>query len=229
MELTNSAYNYTGVMSQFDNNVIAGLIMETGAPIVKKEKGNKVPTHITVEKLEMNHLLSALAQSRDTDTFSQLFSHFAPRLKSMLMGSGTDPETAEEVAQEAMISVWRKCEMYDPSKASASTWIFTIARNLRIDRFRKEKRPEFDPNDPSLVPAAEPMADEQLAISDRKAVVQGALKELPEEQREVVTLSFVAGLSHQEIADRLDMPLRTVKSRLRLSFEKLRTSLGSQV
>jgi len=188
-----------------------------------------VPTNSPSEKTDMNIMLSGLAENRDKEVFSQLFTHFAPRLKSMLMGTGTDPETAEEVAQEAMISVWRKCGMYDPKKASASTWIFTIARNLRIDRFRKEKRPEFDPNDPSLVPEAEPMADDQLSMNDRQALVKAALQELPGEQREVVTLSFVESLSHQEIADRLNLPLGTVKSRLRLSFEKLRTSLRSQI
>ena len=225
----NSAYFITGVTSQIDNNVIAGLMLGTGAPEAKREKVKRVPTNSPSEKTDMNIMLSGLAENRDKEVFSQLFTHFAPRLKSMLMGTGTDPETAEEVAQEAMISVWRKCGMYDPKKASASTWIFTIARNLRIDRFRKEKRPEFDPNDPSLVPEAEPMADDQLSMNDRQALVKAALQELPGEQREVVTLSFVESLSHQEIADRLNLPLGTVKSRLRLSFEKLRTSLRSQI
>ena len=229
METINAAYFNAEVISDTNNNVIVGLVAGARESAEKKEKVKRVPKLLSIEKTEMNRLLAVLAENRDKEIFSQLFSHFAPRLKSMLMGTGTDPETAEEVAQEAMISVWRKCEMYDPNKASASTWIFTIARNLRIDRFRKEKRPEFDPNDPSLVPAAEPMADDQLEANDRRAVVKGAVKELPEEQREVVALSFVAGLSHQEIADQLNLPLGTVKSRLRLSFEKLRTSLRSQL
>jgi RNA polymerase sigma-70 factor (ECF subfamily) len=229
MEQTNSINVVKGEIGQSGNNFIAGLIIGTGKPAALNERFNRVSTNRFPEKTDMNLLLARLARNRDKEVFAQLFSHFAPRLKSMLMGTGTDPETAEEVAQEAMISVWRKCEMYDVSKASASTWIFTIARNLRIDRFRKEKRPEFDPNDPSLVPEAEPMADEQLSMNDRQAVVRAALKELPSEQREVVSLSFVESLSHQEIADRLNLPLGTVKSRLRLSFEKLRTSLRSQI
>ena len=106
----------------------------------------------------------------------------------------TDPETAEEVAQEAMISVWRKCEMYDASKSAASTWIFTIARNLRIDRFRKEKRPQLDPNDPSLLPEEETPADEQLDIDDRQVVIRNAVNGLPDGQREVVALSFIIRL-----------------------------------
>jgi RNA polymerase sigma-70 factor (ECF subfamily) len=178
---------------------------------------------------EMNLLLVEIASSRDKDAFASLFEHFAPRLKSMLLGLGTDADTAEEIAQEAMLSVWRKAEMYDPEKASASTWIFTIARNLRIDRFRNEKRPELDPNDPSLVPKAEVMADEQLSAKDQQIQVRAALAELPDNQRDVVSLSFVEGLSHQEIADHLELPLGTVKSRLRLSFEKLRTILRSEI
>jgi RNA polymerase sigma-70 factor (ECF subfamily) len=194
-----------------------------------RKKRNRSVTDIASQKVNFNNLLVELASSRDKEVFSELFSYFAPRLKSMLMGTGTDPETAEEVAQEAMISVWRKCEMYDPKKASASTWIFTIARNLRIDRFRSEKRPEFDANDPSLMPEAEPLADDQLIVSDRQAVVKNAIALLPDDQKAVISLSFVEGLSHQEISDRLNLPLGTVKSRLRLSFEKLRTSLRSQI
>ena len=216
-------------LGQKDNNVISELLMGSTRVQNNRKKRNRSVTDIASHKVNFNNLLVELASSRDKEVFSELFSYFAPRLKSMLMGTGTDPETAEEVAQEAMISVWRKCEMYDPKKASASTWIFTIARNLRIDRFRSERRPEFDANDPSLMPEAEPLADDQLIVSDRQAVVKNAIALLPNDQKAVISLSFVEGLSHQEISDRLNLPLGTVKSRLRLSFEKLRTSLRSQI
>ena len=216
-------------LGQKDNNVISELLLDSTRVQNNRKKRNRSVTDIASQKVNFNNLLVELASSRDKEVFSELFSYFAPRLKSMLMGTGTDPETAEEVAQEAMISVWRKCEMYDPKKASASTWIFTIARNLRIDRFRSEKRPEFDSNDPSLMPEAEPLADDQLIVSDRQAVVKNAIALLPNDQKAVISLSFVEGLSHQEISDRLNLPLGTVKSRLRLSFEKLRTSLRSQI
>jgi RNA polymerase sigma-70 factor (ECF subfamily) len=216
-------------LGQKDNNVISELLLDSTRVQNNRKKRNRSVTDIASQKVNFNKLLVELASSRDKQVFSELFSYFAPRLKSMLMGTGTDPETAEEVAQEAMISVWRKCEMYDPKKASASTWIFTIARNLRIDRFRSERRPEFDANDPSLMPEAEPLAEDQLIVSDRQAVVKNAIALLPEDQKTVISLSFVEGLSHQEISDRLNLPLGTVKSRLRLSFEKLRTSLRSQI
>ena len=216
-------------LGQKYNNVISKLLVGNARVQNNRKKRNRSVTDIASQKVNFNNLLVELASSRDKEAFSELFSYFAPRLKSMLMGTGTDPETAEEVAQETMISVWRKCEMYDPKKASASTWIFTIARNLRIDRFRSEKRPEFDANDPSLMPEAEPLADDQLIVSDRQAVVKNAIALLPNDQKAVISLSFVEGLSHQEISDRLNLPLGTVKSRLRLSFEKLRTSLRSQI
>jgi RNA polymerase sigma factor (sigma-70 family) len=178
---------------------------------------------------EMSQLIVQIALSKDKAAFATLFEYFAPRLKSMLIGSGTDTATAEELAQEAMLSVWRKADRFDPAKASASTWIFTIARNLRIDRFRSERRHELDPKDPTLIPENEVPADDQLSLKDRQVVVRKALSDLPDDQRNVVQLSFIEGLSHQEISDRLELPLGTVKSRLRLSFEKLKTQLRSEI
>jgi RNA polymerase sigma-70 factor (ECF subfamily) len=197
--------------------------------INEKNKNVRSGVDVMLEPPDMNKLLAELALTRDKENFSVLFGYFAPRLKSMLLGLGSNAETAEELAQEAMLSVWRKCDMYDPSKAAASTWIFAIARNLRIDRFRKEKRPEFDPHDPALIPDPELMADDQLAITERQNIVKNALAELPSEQREVVKLSFLEGLSHQEIANKLQLPLGTVKSRVRLSFKKLKTKLRNQL
>ena len=175
--------------------------------------------------LDHEKLLQKIAKSGDKDAFASLFNHFAPRLKSMMLQKGTDPNTAEELAQEAMLTVWRKSGLFDPSKASASTWIYTIARNLRIDRFRKESRPELDPNDPALIPEQEIAADEKISLRQRTENVRNSMATLPDNQREVVYLSFVEGLTHQEIADKAGIPLGTVKSRLRLSFEKLRPIL----
>ena len=139
-----------------------------------------------------------------------------------MMKYGSDGDVAEELAQETMISVWRKSHTFDRSKASASTWIFTIARNLRIDRFRSENRPELDPTDPALVPEPEVPADERIDLKNRQKVIRQCLSNLPTVQREVTELSFIGGLTHQEISEKLGIPLGTVKSRLRLSFEKLR-------
>jgi len=168
----------------------------------------------------------SIAQKSDRAAFERLFRHFAPRVKSYLMRLGTEPTMAEEVMQEAMAQVWRKASLFDPSKASAATWIFTIARNQRIDSFRREKRPEIDPNDPALVPDDEPSPDHSISQRRMSAQMRGAIAELPTEQRDVLMLSFYTDIAHAEIADRLGIPLGTVKSRLRLAFRRLRVAMA---
>ena len=195
--------------------------------LIPVEKIQQKQAEHAISQNDPNSLVERIGKSRDKSAFSILFRQIAPKLKSLMLRLGTDASTAEELVQETMLSVWRKGHTFDSSKASASTWIFTIARNLRIDRFRSESRPEFDPNDPALVPEPELRADEQLEQKYRQKYVRKCLDELPLDQREVVQLSFMQGLSHQEIADKLDIPLGTVKSRLRLSFGKLRTMMGN--
>jgi RNA polymerase sigma-70 factor (ECF subfamily) len=171
-------------------------------------------------------LLLRVATHQDRDAFSRLFESIAPRIKAYMIKSGADPLTAEEIAQETFIVIWRKAAQFDRQKSTAITWIFAIARNLRIDKIRKERRPALDPNDPMLVPdePRSPLAEmEEVAVVNR---VTAAIADLPDEQREAISLSFIEGLSHGQISERLGVPLGTVKSRLRLSFEKLRLSLG---
>jgi RNA polymerase sigma-70 factor (ECF subfamily) len=133
---------------------------------------------------------------------------------------------AEDLAQEAMLTVWRKANQFDPGKAAAATWAFTIARNLRIDALRREKRPEIDTDDPALVPDDAPLVDDQMARAQEDARVREALTSLPREQVEVVEMSFFADKPHSVIASELGLPLGTVKSRLRLAMARLRTALG---
>jgi len=173
-----------------------------------------------------NDFLMRVAAQQDREAFAQLFKSIAPRIKAYMMKLGASPETAEEIAQETLITVWRKSVQFDRHKSSAATWIFTIARNLRIDRLRKENRPALDSNEPLLVPDGprSPLAEiEESTVVDR---VTAAIGDLPLDQQEAVRLSFIEGLSHGEISERLNVPLGTIKSRLRLSFEKLRLSLG---
>jgi RNA polymerase sigma-70 factor (ECF subfamily) len=173
-----------------------------------------------------NDLLMRVAEKQDCEAFAQLFKSIAPRIKAYMMKLGARPDAAEEIAQETLIAVWRKSTQFDRQKSSAVTWIFTIARNLRIDRLRKENRPALDPNEPLLVPdiPRSPLAEfEESTLVDR---VTAAIEKLPPDQQEAVRLSFIEGLSHGEISKRLNVPLGTVKSRLRLAFEKLRFLLG---
>lgn len=174
-----------------------------------------------------NQLLIAVGTTRDRAAFEAVFRHFAPRVKAYLLRLGAGPATAEDLAQEAMLSVWRKAALFDPAKASAATWIFTIARNLRIDAIRRERRPEFDPNDPAFVPEAETQADAGLVRSDDEARLREAIGNLSPEQAQVVELSFFADKPHSLIAKELGLPLGTVKSRLRLAMSRIRGAVAA--
>ncbi|MEP5769256.1 sigma-70 family RNA polymerase sigma factor [Nisaea sp.] len=174
--------------------------------------------------LNMTHedQIEAIAETHDKVAFRQLFEHFAPRLKSYLLRLGADPAMAEDVAQEAMVMVWRKAASFDRRQAGASTWIFTIARNKRIDRLRRERRPELDPEDPGLVPAAEPAPDRSLQDIQARQHIASAMRALPDEQAELVRRAFFDDESHSRIAEESGLPLGTVKSRIRLALTRLR-------
>lgn len=171
-------------------------------------------------------LLVSIGASKDRAAFKELFRRFAGRIKAFLIKGGAAPDQAEEVVQDVMVTIWRKSGSFDPQKASAATWIFTIARNRRIDVIRRERRPEPDPQDPLYKPDAPDTPQQALARGDRDKQVREAMASLSEEQREIIRLSFFAGLAHGEIAEQLGIPLGTVKSRTRLAFNKLRTVLG---
>ncbi len=163
---------------------------------------------------------------QDRTAFRAIFDHFAPRLKAFLMGQGTNPQMAEEVVQETMVKIWRKADQFDPSRAAASTWIFTIARNMRIDHLRKFNRPEPDMNDPAFVPDPEPLATETISQSEDAAQLHAAMAELSEDQRAVLKLAYFEDRAHPEIAETLDIPLGTVKSRIRLALKNIRSTIG---
>ena len=174
----------------------------------------------------MKYLLLAVARDRQREAFKALFEHFAPRLKAFIQRQGTDPEMAEEVVQETMVSVWRKAEQFDPAKASVSTWIFTIARNARIDLLRKANRPEPDMNDPALAPDPGPEVQEVISREQGAARLKVAVAGLPAEQQEVLRLAFFQEKAHSKVAEELGIPLGTVKSRIRLAFKRIRSELG---
>lgn len=163
----------------------------------------------------------------DREAFALTFSKYAPRVKSYLLRLGAPSAQAEDLAQDAMVSVWRRAASFDPGRAKASTWIFVIARNSWIDRLRREKvelayREYVEP------PQAEEAPDDALARGDSETRIRAALETLSEEQRQVVRLSFFEDKPHSEIAQELALPLGTVKSRLRLAMMKLRAQWGEQ-
>ncbi len=167
----------------------------------------------------------AIANDRSRAAFALAFARFAPRVKSYLLKLGCKNEMAEELAQETLLTVWRKASYFDPGRASASTWIFTIARNLRIDALRRERHPDDLIDEPSLLPESETSPDEALSGAEREQRLRLALKTLPEQQAEVVRLSFFHDKAHAEISADLGLPLGTVKSRLRLAMVRLRAQL----
>ncbi len=183
----------------------------------------------TGSKTDFADLIEKIAETKDRDAFAALFAHFAPRLKGYLLRLGASAGQAEEVLQEALLTVWRKAHLFDRKKAAASTWIFTIARNRRIDILRKRKFPEIDAEDPSLVPDAPRAPDEEVIGARQGEAVRLALENLPEEQRELVRLAFYNGWSHSKIAEDTNLPLGTVKSRLRLAFSRLRNELEGRL
>lgn len=169
-----------------------------------------------------------IAEKQCRKAFTLLFEYYAPRLKSFLLRQGSDATHAEELAQEVMITVWRKAAQYDRRQASVSTWIFRIARNRRIDAFRRTKTLNAEADDPMLSPAELPHPEDEYEAREIEESVRGAMKTLPDDQVTLLKASFFDGLSHGEIAQRMNLPLGTVKSRIRLAFQKLRTRLSSE-
>jgi RNA polymerase sigma-70 factor, ECF subfamily len=170
-------------------------------------------------------LIGLVAANRDRQAFALLFKHFAPRLKAFHLRAGLPETAADELAQETMILLWRKAERFDPARAGAATWVFTITRNLRIDRARRQHAPaleELQEADPS------PSAEAQYLAAERSQRIHGALATLSTEQRRVIELSFFSETPHAAIATALQLPLGTVKSRIRLALARLRDALGTE-
>lgn len=180
------------------------------------------------DAVRWSRLIEAVANSRDRAAFTALFEHFAPRVKAFMLRSGASEASAEEVAQETLLSVWRKADLFDPASAGAAAWIFTIARNLRIDALRREQRGGLRDADSDLEQQVDdsPPPDSRLATAQYEQRVRAALAQLSDEQMRVVELSFFEEKAHADIADLLQIPLGTVKSRLRLAMARLRTLLG---
>lgn len=167
--------------------------------------------------------LCRIRDGRDQAAFINVFKHFGPRVKAFLMRTGMDAALAEECAQEVLVTVWNKAHLYDATRASPSTWIFTIARNKKIDVLRKQKRPE--PEDLPWGPEAEPDQADVIGLQQESDKLGRALRDLPEKQRELIEKAYFGDLSHSEIAAQTGLPLGTIKSRIRLALERLRHSM----
>jgi RNA polymerase sigma factor (sigma-70 family) len=170
----------------------------------------------------MEQLVAAVAARRDRSAFAELFAFFAPRLKAFMMRGGAGADVAEELAQEAMIQVWRRADSFDPARAAASTWIYTIARNKRIDRLRRERRPALSEEEYVSALGEPERGDDAAERSQVETRLVRSLETLPDEQALVVRMAFYEDKSHSDIAAELRLPLGTVKSRIRLALTRLR-------
>lgn len=190
---------------------------------------NEKPDRVASEAAGWAALIAAVAEHGDREAFEALFRHFAPRIKTFMRRSGANEQRADELAQEALMLVWSKAKLFDPDSAGAAAWIFTIARNLRIDALRRDKRTRTEDTgdiDPEFHVDEGPSPDAGIAAAETETRVRSALATLPEDQVRVIELSFFEEQAHAQIAETLGIPLGTVKSRLRLAMNRLRSLLG---
>lgn len=190
---------------------------------VRKARTKKVNPEASAKRMAWVVQVHAVRDNKDRKAFAELFGYFAPRVKSFLMKSGASPDLAEECTQEVMATLWNKAHMFDPTKASVSTWIFTIARNRKIDILRKQRRPE--PEDLTWGPEAEPDQADALGLQQETEQLGQALATLPAEQRQLIERAYFGELSHSQIAAETGLPLGTIKSRIRLALDRLRHAM----
>ena len=182
------------------------------------------PSSENIEKLK--DCLSRVANQRDKDAFSELFDHYVPLLRaySLVREPGSEL-VADELAQEVMIRVWLKAEKYNSQLANINTWIYTIARNCRIDYLRRNGRfvSDIDPTEIfNNIEDESPNPFEMTHQSRLEENIRSGLEKLPREQAEILTKVYLEGKSHQQTSAELKLPLGTVKSRVRLAVKKLK-------
>jgi RNA polymerase sigma factor (sigma-70 family) len=178
-------------------------------------------------KVEWADLIGRIAAHGDRDAFRLLYEHFAPRVKGLMLKAGASGEEAEEIAQDTLLAVWRKAVQFDPASAGAPAWIFTIARNLRIDAVRRSARTGVVVPEAELEYVADPAESQEAQIVKRNdsARIAIAISRLSNEQSAAIRMSFIEDRPHSEIAEALSIPLGTVKSRIRLAVNRLKDSL----
>ena len=204
--------------------------MKNQRAIVKKEQPNTPKVAILKSTEKRNDLWSTLlvevGSTQDRRAFAQLFEHFAPLLKSFAQASRQDgwfPGLAEDLVQEVMIKVWQKAGGYDPTKASATTLIYTVARNCRIDMLRRKSNTQHLPLENEDF-WHEPDEETPISLLRQKRSedkLQNSLSQLPREQDEILRKVYLEGKSHAEASNELGLPLGTVKSRVRLALQKM--------
>ena len=183
---------------------------------------NTVKKTSDVSENDLGNYLRDIGVNQDRIAFSNIFRYFAPRLKSFFVKLGCSETQAEEIIQEVMIAVWTKAKTYNNSKSSVSTWIYTIAKNKRIDKIRKEKKHFAVDSDDGLEIPVPSKQEDQILSSEISRKISNILKILPQEQADLIKLSYFYEKTHSDIANDLKLPLGTVKSRIRLALSKMK-------
>ncbi|NIY71641.1 sigma-70 family RNA polymerase sigma factor [Marivivens donghaensis] len=211
------------VDTRADNVAIPMHVRAMRQPLANRKSKEKRVVNENNGRMAWVAEVNAIREHQDKQAFARLFSHFAPRVKGFLVRGGAAPDQAEEIAQDVMATMWRKAHLFDPARASVSTWIFTIARNRQIDIIRRARRPE--PEDLPWGPEAEPDQEEQVALQQDTERLGKAIAELPDKQRELVEKAYFGELTHAQIAEETGLPLGTIKSRIRLALDRLRHAM----
>ena len=170
-------------------------------------------------------LMRRIAVDADRAAFTELFTILAPKVKGHMRRLGLNDAAAEDLAQDTMASVWHRAKSFDPARASVVTWVFTIARNRRIDLARRDGRATLEPV-AEEEESGDPGPDQLFEVIEREQRLRAAVAALPKEQADMLRLAFYADKSHNEIAAESGLPLGTIKSRVRLALERLRKALG---
>lgn len=186
-----------------------------------------ISTAIVKDKLDA--CVERVADHRDQAAFIMVFNYYAPRVKSYLMRNNCTPSVAEEITQEVMTTLWHKAHLFDRRKSSLGTWLFRVARNKRIDLIRADKSDRLDPKDPTMFPTVTETDQLGPDAFERDHRIRKAIDALPVEQMSLIRASFFDNKPHSQIADELNLPLGTVKSRIRLAFTRLRKMLEEDV
>ena len=177
-----------------------------------------------MDKIELKNLMVKITNDRDEMAFSDLFDFLAPKIKSYYLQNGLTNDTAEELTQEVMSIMWSKSDKYDPSKSAVSTWVFTIARNKKVDFYRKNSR--FDYNEEDI---REFIYEENQNNKIKESEINDQIKiinqELDSGQQKLIKMNFFENKSHKKIAEELEIPLGTVKSRIRHILTKMQRIL----
>jgi len=182
----------------------------------------KVDKYTSVSEEDLAYCIKEIAESHDKNSFATIFKFYAPKLKSYLVKIGAIESHAEEIIQEVMLAIWTKAASYDSSKSSTATWIYTIARNKRIDRLRKEKRHLLSDSDEGLeIPVESSQEDDIYNVQVSKRLKK-FIELLPEQQSKLIKMSYFYDKTHADISKDLNIPLGTVKSRIRLALSKMR-------